>query len=80
MFYMGLNFPIFSQDKKINIFRHIELQLQMIMGSTLGENAVATNFRVLSLRDVNMFSETSLIAASRGVWSTDHLPAAALLP
>lgn len=76
MFHMGLNVPIFSQAGKVNSFAHIELQLV----ATLGENAVATNFRVLSLRDVNMFYETSLITASRGVWGTDHLPAAALLP
>lgn len=80
MFHMGLNFPIFSQAGKANSFAHIKLQLQMIMVATLGENAIATNFRVLSLRDVNMFYETSLITASRGVWGTDHLPTAALLP
>lgn len=46
----------------------------------MGESVVATNLGVISLRDVNRFSESSLIAASIGVCDTYHLPAAVLLP
>lgn len=48
--------------------------------SAVGESAVATNLRVISFRDVNRFSESSLMAATRGVGVTYHLPAAVLLP
>lgn len=47
----------------------------------MGEIAVKTAcLRMICLRDVNGFSESSLIAASRGVCGTYDLPEADLLP